>query len=62
MRPDDTVETVRSLLRSNFNRAYNTNRAPVQLTLDADFMTILGDNGGLEALELFLNEVCLCSV
>lgn len=57
MLPTDSMETVKQMLRDNFDRAYTTNRAPYVLTLDADFLTILPDNGGVRALTQFLQEV-----
>lgn len=57
MLPQDSVESVKALLRENFNRAYDNNRAPYTLTLDSDFLTILPNNGGVQALKEFLEEV-----
>jgi len=44
-------------VQDNFERAYTTNRAPFVITLDADFLTVLPENGGVRALERFLVEV-----
>ncbi len=57
MAVDENSETVKNLLRENFNRAYDTNRAPYVLTLNADYLNVLGNNGSIVALEQFLTEV-----
>lgn len=61
MKVDETPDSVLNLLRENFNRAYDTTRAPFTLTLDADFLLSLPSNGSLIALENFLVEVRLPS-
>lgn len=45
------------MLRENFNRSYQTNRAPFVLTLNTDFLNVLPDNGALKALDQFLTSV-----
>jgi hypothetical protein len=44
-----TSEAILLLLKKHFQRSYSTNRAPVVLTLNADFLQI-GGGQGLEAL------------
>ena len=57
MKVDETPDSVLNLLRENFNRAYDTTRAPFTITLDTDFFLALPNNGSLIALENFLLEV-----
>uniref|UniRef100_A0A5S6QXX1 EB domain-containing protein n=1 Tax=Trichuris muris TaxID=70415 RepID=A0A5S6QXX1_TRIMR len=45
------------LLLSNFNRHYRTNKAPFVLTLNADFLRTLPNDGGVKALEKFLSKI-----
>lgn len=45
-----TVDQVYQLLQQNFDRAYNTNRAPYVLTLNADFLQLNNNYTGMKAL------------
>jgi hypothetical protein len=45
------------MIRENFRRAYESNRAPFVLTLNTDFLTVLPDGGSVTAIEQFLSEV-----
>lgn len=59
MNINETPQSVKDLLISNFNRSYQTNRAPFVVTLNADFLTILPNAGSVSALEQFLTQVSL---
>lgn len=52
-KPDD----VYNVLMENFQRAYTTNRAPYVVTLNADFLLVLPNNGSVNALERFIRDV-----
>ncbi|KFD46835.1 hypothetical protein M513_12281 [Trichuris suis] len=51
------AEEAYRLLLSNFNRHYRTNKAPFVLTLNADFLRVLPNDGGVRALEKFLSKI-----
>uniref|UniRef100_A0A914VG41 EGF-like domain-containing protein n=1 Tax=Plectus sambesii TaxID=2011161 RepID=A0A914VG41_9BILA len=57
MKVDDSPINVLGMLRENFRRAYESNRAPYVLTLNTDFLTVLPDNGAVTAIEQFLAEI-----
>uniref|UniRef100_A0A1I7X0A4 Prion-like-(Q/N-rich) domain-bearing protein 25 n=1 Tax=Heterorhabditis bacteriophora TaxID=37862 RepID=A0A1I7X0A4_HETBA len=57
IKPYDTRDSVRQMLRRNFYRNYKSNRAPFILTADTDFLTYLPDNGVVHAIEDWLEEI-----
>ncbi|CAJ0959311.1 unnamed protein product, partial [Mesorhabditis belari] len=57
IRPFDSRDAVANMLKRNFLRHYKGNRAPFVITADTDFLTILPDNGAVNALSDFLNDV-----
>ncbi|VDP09835.1 unnamed protein product [Soboliphyme baturini] len=57
MRADNTVEDVYRILINNFNRHYESNRAPFIVTLNVDFFLLLPQQASVKALESFLTEI-----
>ncbi|CAJ0583895.1 unnamed protein product, partial [Mesorhabditis spiculigera] len=57
IRPFDSRDGVANMLKRNFLKHYKGNRAPFVITADTDFLTILPDNGAVNALSDFLNDV-----
>ncbi|KAK5972004.1 hypothetical protein GCK32_006361, partial [Trichostrongylus colubriformis] len=52
-----TVDQMTTMLFTNFDRSYLTNRAPFILSLNADLLQLNGRNTGMQALQRFLEEV-----
>ncbi|GMT31782.1 hypothetical protein PFISCL1PPCAC_23079, partial [Pristionchus fissidentatus] len=57
VRSSDTRASVKEMLRRNFNRNYQGSRAPLVLSLDADFLFSLPQNEAVNGLIDFLEEV-----
>ncbi|VDM44761.1 unnamed protein product [Toxocara canis] len=57
LRVGDLPADIANMLEDNFQRHYQSNRAPFVIAISTDYLTSLQDNGAVNALEMFISKV-----